>query len=201
MNSWFDKDLLEAQPTAPKNDNPPSNGTSSSVNNHIFFYRGVDVDSVADLNNKILTTNLNLKKSALDLGLDINIPIHLHIQSDGGSLLAGLNAADVISKYNIHTHVEGSAASAATVMSVCGKHRTISKHSFMLIHQLSTSFWGTNKELQDFNKNTERFMKALKSIYLQYTKIPEKKLDDILEHDIWFTPEESLEYGLVDEIV
>ena len=40
-------------------------------------------------------------------------------------------------KSPVHTHVEGLAASAATLLSIAGDHRTMTKNSMMLIHQPS----------------------------------------------------------------
>ena len=44
-------------------------------------------------------------------------------------------------------------------------------------------------------------MKMIKNNYLQHTKIPKKKLNNILKHDIWFDAKQCLEYGLIDEII
>jgi len=44
-------------------------------------------------------------------------------------------------------------------------------------------------------------MGTIKAIYAQYTKIPESKINEILDHDLWFDAKKCLEYGLVDEIM
>ena len=41
----------------------------------------------------------------------------------------------------------------------------------------------------------------LKTLYLRYTRIPAKYLDEILSHDLMLTPELALEYGLVDKVL
>jgi ATP-dependent protease ClpP protease subunit len=71
----------------------------------------------------------------------------------------------------------------------------------MLIHQLSTSAYGKFSELEDDMENNKRLMQSIKNIYKQYTKVPMKKLDEILKHDIWFDATTCLEYGLVDEVL
>ena len=105
------------------------------------------------------------------------------------------------SRIPVNTIVDGCAASAATLISVVGTRRYITKHSYILIHQLSSIFWGNFEQLKDDMENSHKFMSMIKSIYKQYTKIPMKKLDEILKHDLWFTAEEALSYGLVDEII
>lgn len=41
----------------------------------------------------------------------------------------------------------------------------------------------------------------IKDIYSEYTEVPEKELDGILKHDIWFDAKTCLKYKLVDEIL
>ena len=44
-------------------------------------------------------------------------------------------------------------------------------------------------------------MKTIKDVYKKYTKVPMKKLDEILKHDLLWDAETCLAYGLIDEIV
>ncbi len=71
----------------------------------------------------------------------------------------------------------------------------------MLIHQLSSGMWGKYEELKDDMENNERLMETIRDIYTRHTKIPKKKLNEILKHDLWFDSDTCLEYGLVDEII
>ena len=170
--------------------------------NRIYFYSEVH-------RTKILTLNKTLRKLDKELvnrsnTLDTPVPnIYLHIQSFGGSVFSAFSTIDYIrnSITPIHSVVEGCAASAATLMSVVAKKRYINAHSYMLIHQLSSGVWGKYEEIKDDMKNCDRLMKMIKDIYFEYTRIPKKKLEEILKHDLWFDAEQCLEYGLVDEII
>ena len=71
----------------------------------------------------------------------------------------------------------------------------------MLIHQLSSGFWGKYAEIEDEKKNCDKLMELIKSIYGEYTKVPEEKIDELLKHDLWWDAETCLEYGLVDKII
>lgn len=203
MKMFNEKKLIELPvvATVPQNNAPVATGQTTNFNNNILFYKGVDPDSIADLNNKILIVRNAIEKNCIDLGISSNIPINLYIHSPGGNMLAGFAAADIIEKEYINTHIQGCAGSAASVMSVCGKHRTITKHSFIMIHQLSSLFGGNFNEFKDYQKNIDLFMETLKNVYKQHTKLPKDKLDEILSHDLWWNAETALEYGLVDEIV
>jgi len=172
------------------------------VGNKIYYYAEIKRKNILKLNKKIKELELKL----IGLGKTFNWeppPIHLHINSFGGSIFAGVAAVDQILNCQIpvHTLIDGCAASAATFLSVVGKKRYINKHAHILIHQLSSGFWGKFSEIEDEVKNLKRFMDMIKDLYIEHTKIPKKKLDKLLKHDLWLTPEEALKYGMVDEII
>ena len=128
--------------------------------------------------------------------------IYLHINSFGGSVFA----AFAIIEQNRHLKVpvvsiiEGSAASAATMISVVCDYRYIYKTSYMLIHQLSSSTWGKMSQLEDEMENLNELMKSIRLIYKNYTSIPEGEINEILKGYLWWNADLCFEKGLVDEI-
>ena len=108
------------------------------------------------------------------------------------------NEVDYIvkSKVPVHSIIDGCAASAATIMSVVAERRYMHKHSFMLIHQLSSGMWGNYEALKDSMENCDTLMETIRDIYVKNTKIPKKQLNDILKRDLWFDAETCLKYGL-----
>ena len=131
-------------------------------------------------------------------------PIELHIHSGGGDLFSGLAAVDTIRsvKTPVHTYVDGSAASAATLMSLTGDKRFIYKNSFMLIHQLSTMIVeGTHEQFKDEFENQQRLMKRIKALYQEKASMSDETLEDLLKHDLWLDSDKCLEYGLVDQVL
>lgn len=179
-------------------------GTSIRVvENTIFFYSDVTEQSALELNHALYELDSKLTNTYNFLGPDFIPHIKLRINSYGGSLFAGLAILDTIRglRSDVHTYVDGAAASAATIISVAGKKRYIGKNSLMLIHQLSTGNYGKYSELEDDMENNKRLMKSIKDIYKQYTKVPMKQIDEILKHDLWFDSAKCLELGLVDSIL
>lgn len=171
--------------------------------NTIFFYSDVTEQSALELNQALYEVDAKLKNTSNFLGSSFTPHIKLRINSYGGSLFAGLAILDVIRnlKSEVHTYVDGAAASAATIISIAGAQRFIGKNSMMLIHQLSTGNYGKYSELEDDMENNKRLMKMIKDIYKQYTKVPMKNIDDILKHDLWFDSAKCLEFGLVDKVL
>ena len=195
----------EKKPPAKKGAQPNGNKPEKHIavhENKIYYYAGVNRESAAELNKKI--GELESKSLTLGYNLDIDPPtLKVLINSGGGSITAGISSMDTIlrCKVPVHTYVDGFAASAATFLSVVGEKRYMSRNSYMLVHQLSSNFWGKYSEFEDEKQNLDLMMKTIKDVYKKYTKLPMKKLDDILKHDLLWDANTCLEYGLVDEIV
>ena len=182
--------------------NPPADKHIAVHENKIYYYANVNRDSAVELNKKV--GELESKSLTLGHNLDIDSPtLKLLINSGGGSITAGISSMDTIlrCKVPVETYVDGFCASAATFLSVVGDSRFMSRNSYMLIHQLSTSFWGKYSEFEDEKQNLDLMMTTIKNVYKKYTKVPMKKIDEILKHDLMWDADTCLEYGLVDEII
>jgi ATP-dependent Clp endopeptidase proteolytic subunit ClpP len=173
-----------------------------AVDNRIYFYAEIERDKILQLNKSIRELSGQLMADCKKYNCP-QIPIYLHVNSYGGSVFNGLSAMDEIQTSNVPiiTIVDGAVASAATFLTVVGAKRQMKKNSFVLIHQLSSVFWGKYGELQDAMKNCDRLMETIRNVYKTYTKVPANKLDQILKHDIWWDAKTCLKYGIVDEII
>lgn len=171
-------------------------------NNNVYFYGSITSESSRALSEILmdLDTNANIFRVQFQSEPP---PINLHIQSEGGSLINTFYLVDLIENLQspVNTYIDGYVASAGSLLSVVGKKRFMTKNSFMLIHQLSSSSSeGKYNELGDSMENLNKFMETLKKIYLRKTNIPSDKLNEILEHDLWMNSQECLDYGLIDSI-
>lgn len=172
------------------------------VENRIYFYSDIDRDKILQLNRHLRNKGIDLQREAMVQARE-PANIYLHIQSYGGNIFAGMAGMDEIIKsmVPVYTMIDGCCASAATLLSICGKKRFINRHAYMLIHQISSCMWGKYEDFKDEMKNLDKFMTMIKEIYSEYTKIPMEKLEEILKHDLFFNANECKEYGLVDEVI
>lgn len=170
-------------------------------NNHIYFYTEVNMSSIS--------TCMALLREAQDHCMFFahrnridELPIYLHLMTNGGDLMAAFPMMDVIesSRIPIYSVIDGATASAGTLISVVCKKRFIRPRAYMLIHQLRSGCVGTMRELSDEYSNLSDNMKTIRDIYLTYTKLTPKKLDQLLDHDLWLPAKLAITYGLVDEI-
>lgn len=183
-----------------------STGSAETVvrsnNNNIYFYGTVSEASTLELKTKLEELNTHLQTIAINYNIDPP-PIHLHIQSYGGSLMHTFYVMDVIKnlKTPVYTYIDGFAASAATLMSVCGKRRFMTENSVMLVHQLSGGASGKFEEIKNEYSNMVEFMEIIKKTYLYYGNISSQHLDELLKQDLWLNSRKSLEYGFIDQII
>lgn len=173
------------------------------VENKIFFYDSLVDESVLELNRILLETDIKLQNTKILLGDSFDPVIHLHIKTPGGEIHSAVSTVDLIRtlKSKVYTYIDGCVASAGTLISIVGNKRYMGKYSNLLIHQLSAEMYGTFSEIEDTMENCTNMMKFVKSFYKEYTKIPMKKLEEILKHNLWMTAEECLQYGIIDEIL
>lgn len=185
------------------------NDNSSDVyteRNHIFFKTDVLKESIDKLAQEI--DNLNHKLASMQrkaiLGNFTPKPIYLHITTNGGDLLSGFFAYDKIKASNvpIHTIIEGSVASAGSLMSIAGTCRYMTPNSHLLIHQLRTGIIGTYEELVDEKANCNQFMSKLVALYHDNcnSRLSKTKIRDILKRDIFWDAKTAIQNGLVDEL-
>jgi ATP-dependent Clp protease, protease subunit len=205
-NYWVNiKKIEKLENNKPQNDDDLMiDNKIESDKNNIYFYSEVERENILDLNRKLKNIDLTISNHSNEWDYcNSVVPIKLHINSYGGSVIDGLCAVDHIRKCKnpVHTIVEGCAASAASLMSVVGTKRFIHKHSYILIHQLSAWHAGNFEQLKDEMENCRLLMKAIKEIYREYTKFTKKDLDKILKRDLFLDANECLRFGLVDEVI
>jgi ATP-dependent Clp endopeptidase proteolytic subunit ClpP len=173
------------------------------LNNKILFYADIDEGSVLELNRVLLEMDIKLQSVGLAFDGAYEPVIHLHLNTFGGSIFAAFSTVDTIRrmKSKVYTYIDGSVASAGTLISAIGSKRYMGQHAHLLIHQLSSGVYGKFSEMEDEIFNCANLMRLLKDFYKKNTKLPMKKLDELLKRDIWLNAEECLQYGIVDEIV
>ena len=170
--------------------------------NRIYFYCPVGDHEALELNRLLRRLDIEMKYLANRLECR-SIPIHLHVHSPGGSVFAGLSIADNIKacSTDVYTYVDGSAASAATLISMSGKKRFMSKNSFMLLHQPQLEWSGKLDEFRDEIENQDHLYEKITELYLDNCNMGQGELDDLLKRELWLPAEKCLELGIIDKII
>lgn len=188
-----------------------------SIKNHIYFYDDVNTTVARSLIAAMHEITMDMIHTAAENNMPL-VPLYLHINSYGGDVsdaLAIVQAIKDIQSGTIHkigninvpvevnTIIEGEADSAASLIACVGSHRAISKYALSLIHDIR-QIGGAGGKVEDVEvsaSNLKMFKKKFYDIYLAHSKLTEEKLAEICGKEDYSTPEQLLEWGLVDEIL
>lgn len=181
-----------------------------SNRNNVYFYTSINNFSCVKFLEQVDTAVEFIQKKTTELsalGITQKLPLVLYINSPGGSVFSVFSMIDrlrlIKRDYNleIHSVIEGRAASAATLLSITADRRFAMKYSYMLIHQLSSFCGGKYNEISDDKENLDELMRRIKELYAEFAKVPKTKIDEILKHDLYWNANTCLKYGLIDEII
>ena len=170
--------------------------------NRIYFSADIDKSTALDFNMKLDQVVSRTLRDAF-MARQNPPPIHVYIHSHGGCVHSGLSMMDHIANcpVEVYTYGDGLVASAATLMLLAGSKKYMYSSTRVLIHSISTTFWGKFEDLKDEVSNIDDLMKTLKKVYTTYAKIPEDKLERLLTRELYLSGEQCVEYGIVDELV
>jgi Protease subunit of ATP-dependent Clp proteases len=171
------------------------------VGNEILFYGDIDADTALEFIEKFKKLEIELLKKKAEL-IGYEPQIRVHIMSGGGDIFSGLNMMNVLERARVKvvTVAQGSCCSAATFVFLGGSERRMGKNAYLLIHQISTEFWGNFQDLRNEMKTNGKFMKMLKKMYLSKTKIPEKKFKRLMKKDIYLSPNRCIKYDIAHAV-
>ncbi|MDE7267696.1 MAG: ATP-dependent Clp protease proteolytic subunit [Lachnospiraceae bacterium] len=130
-------------------------------------------------------------------------PIHIYINSPGGSVTAGLAILDTMRlvKSKIYTYCIGLAASMGSILLSSGDKRYIVPHAEVMIHQPLGGTKGQATEIEIAAKHISRTKEVLNSILAENCGRTYEEVSQDTERDNWKSAAEALEYGLVDKII
>lgn len=160
----------------------------------IFF--GTDVNS--DSANIIISQLLYLDSVSHE-------DITMYVNSPGGSVYDGNGILDTMAfiKSDVKTVCTGLAASMGSMILMCGTRgkRFALPMSRIMIHQPSGGVKGQATEIQITYEEIQRLKNELESLISQRTKQPLEVVQADCERDHWFTAQEALNYGIIDEVI
>ena len=130
--------------------------------------------------------------------------IFLYINSPGGVITSGLAIYDTMQyvRAPVSTICTGIAMSMGAVLLAAGApgRRFALPHSRIMIHQGSGGFRGNTPDVFIQVKEMEKLVKATQEILAAHTGQPMDKVVRDTDRDLFLSPEEAVEYGIIDEV-
>lgn len=131
--------------------------------------------------------------------------IHLYINTPGGDVASGLAIYDTMQyiKPDVSTLCMGQASSMGAVLLAAGKKgkRYALPHSRIMIHQPLAGVSGQASDISIHAREILRVREKLNSIMAKHTSQPIERIQNDSDRDFFMTPEEALEYGIIDEVM
>lgn len=128
--------------------------------------------------------------------------IELHINSNGGSVKEGVAIYNQLKQKACHKvgYVDGVAYSIAFVILQACDERIMGIGTSALIHEMWIEASGNAKELRKMADDLDVLMEANRKIFLERSKLEEQQLIEMMEAEKFLTPDQCMEYGLIDKI-
>ena len=141
-------------------------------------------------------------KDLMNIEADV---INLHIDSAGGSITDGVAIYNALRAHSaeVHTYVDGIAASIASVVFLAGDKRYIPENAGVFTHlpMLAEMDMPNRKDLQEAQEHLAKFENVLSGIYMKHTGADEETVKMWMENDTWFFGQEAVEAGFATDVV
>ena len=162
-----------------------------------IVFLGTPIDD--DVANAIIAQLLFLEQQ------DAERDIYLYINSPGGVVTAGMGIYDTMQyiQPDVATICVGQAASMGALLLCAGTagKRSCLPHSRVMIHQPSGGARGQVTDIQIAAKESQRIKEMTAKVISKHTKQDYDKVIEDTERDNFLTAEDSVSYGLVDQVI
>lgn len=140
---------------------------------------------------------------------DINIPvdkrkkIYIYVNSDGGDVIMGNNALDLIktSKTPVVTVGFAKCASMASYILAAGHERYCFPSTIVLLHDGQTGYVSSGNKGKDIQEFYNKIDKRQTQFMVDNTKMTLEFLEQIKDREYYVFADEAKELGLVDKII
>lgn len=160
----------------------------------IFIYEDIGEGWFGGMSSKQFAADLK------DLGeLD---SLSLRLNSPGGSVFEGNTIYNLLREHsaNLTVHIDGLAASIASVIAMAGDEIVMAENALMMIHDPWGFAVGTADDLRKEADVLETVRGTIITAYKSRTGNEEKEISDWMSDETWMSAQEALDRGFADSI-
>ena len=127
--------------------------------------------------------------------------INLRINSPGGSVIDGNAMFNALQRHpaKVITHIDGLAASMASVIAMAGDEVHMADNALLMIHNPWTFSMGDADELRADADLLDKMSASILSSYGR-SQYEVDELKNLMDEETWFTAQEAFDAGFVDHI-
>jgi ATP-dependent Clp protease protease subunit len=129
-------------------------------------------------------------------------PVCLHINSPGGDVFEARAMAAAIAGYGgkVEAQIDGLCASAATYVALAASSVSMVDGALLMIHNSWTIAYGDKTDLRGTADLLEKIDGTIVADYAKKTKATADQVQTWMDAETWFTAQEALDAGFIDEI-
>jgi ATP-dependent protease ClpP protease subunit len=133
-------------------------------------------------------------------------PLNVRINSGGGDVFDGVAIHSLLARHagTVTVYVDGLAASAASFIMLAGDRIVAARNSFIMIHDAMTGTWGNRAAHQRALDLLDKVSDNIADMYAERAgedaEFWRAKMLENGEDGVWYTGQEAMTAGLVDEI-
>lgn len=129
--------------------------------------------------------------------------LNVRINSNGGDVFDGMAIYNQLAQHpaRVITHIDGVAASIASVIAMAGDVIRISESGFMMIHNARGGAIGEAGDLRKMADTIDTVTASIAEVYQSRTGKPVDDLRAMMDAETWFNGNEALAAGFADEMV
>lgn len=133
---------------------------------------------------------------------DVTGDLEVHINSPGGEVWDGVAIYNaLLARGNVTVHIDGIAASIASVIAMAGNPVLIARNAQIMIHEGFAMAVGNAQDMRDLAEQLDRASNNIASIYSDHTGKPINYWREVMKAETWFDADESIEHGLADRMI
>jgi ATP-dependent Clp protease protease subunit len=181
------------------------NGQGTGLDDHI--YQRLLKERIIWLGSEVRDDNANAicAQMLLLAAEDPDKDIWLYINSPGGSVTAGMAIYDTMQwvKPDVATVAMGLAASMGQFLLSSGAKgkRYATPHARIMMHQPSGGIGGTASDIRIQAELILHMKRQLTGLIAEQTGQTVEQITKDADRDRWFTADEALQYGFIDQVV
>ena len=128
--------------------------------------------------------------------------VHLRINSLGGEVTEGNGIYNALSRHRggVTVHIDGIAASMASVIAMAGTQVRMAENAILMIHNPWTMTAGESADLRKQADVLDMMKHGIVSAYQKKTGLEENVISAMMDEEKWLKAEEAVELGFADVI-
>lgn len=147
------------------------------------------------------TSAVSFRNAIKDLG-EVDT-LNVHINSPGGSVYDGVAIFNMLRQHkaSVTVHIDGLAASIASVIAMSGDKVVMPSNSMMMIHNAMSVSMGNANDMRKMADDLEKINESVINSYIaKNPELDREYLKALMDDETWLTASEAYELGLVDVI-